>query len=196
MKVLFLGFVFLILTISARAQELKGVVKHFSGRYVETNHIYSYYALETAEKDRIILPSWMDAKAISKIVDHEVIIEGALQYIPCSDMSEACPTGQIQKVRWLQYQNTAVASRHEVYTGLIKRFTGATIESERTYDYVALSAGQERIEIPGFLDAKKLLKLNPQVTIIGETIIEACTEISEACGPTKLHSVSMVKLNF
>lgn len=196
MKLLFLGFVFLILTISAKAQTLKGTVKHFSGRSVESYHIYSYYALETDERERILLPSWMDAKVISKLKGHEIQIEGALEYLACTDMSEACPTGQIKKVRWMQLQNNLVVSRHEVYTGLIRRFSGQAIESRMTYDYFALAAGRERIEIPKYLDAAKLHILNPQVTIIGETIIEACTEMSAACGPQRLHSTTMIKLQF
>lgn len=196
MKLLFLGFVFLILTISAKAQTLKGSIKHFSGRYVESHHIYSYYALETEDKERILLPAWLDAKLVSKMDGHEIQIEGALEYLPCTDMSEACATGQIKRVRWVQLQNNNIASRNVVYTGVIKRFAGQAVESANTYDYLALAAGLERIEIPKFLDARKLHILNPQVTIIGETIVEACTEMSEACGPQRLQSTTMVKLQF
>lgn len=196
MKLLFLGFVFLILTISAKAQTLEGRIKLFSGRSVETHHVYSYYALETEDHERIILPSWFDSKMVAKIQGHGIKIEGALQYTACTDMSEACPTGQINRVRWMQINTNNIASRHEVYTGVIKRFAGQAIESRRSYDYLALAAGQERIEIPKYLDARKLHVLNPQVTIIGETVIEACSEMSEACGPQRLHSTSMIKLQF
>ena len=46
MKILFLAFVFLIITVSAKAEVLKGSVKQFEG----------YLALETATGNRVILP--------------------------------------------------------------------------------------------------------------------------------------------
>jgi hypothetical protein len=196
MKILFLAFVFMLLSIHAKAQTLQGVVKHFKGHSVETHQNYSYYALETAESERFVLPQWIDARVLSEISGHELLMEGSIEYKPCTDMSEACPTGEIKKMRWLQFQNPMLDSVGQVYTGNIKRFKGRAVESSRLYDYIAISAGSNRIELPLFLKAKELLVLNPQVTLMGELFDTACTEMSEACGPTKLHSMTLLKLQF
>ena len=196
MKILFLAFVFMLVSIHAKAQTLQGVVKHFKGHSVQTHRNYSYYALETSEGERYVLPKWIDSKILSEVSGHELILEGAIEFSVCTDISEACPTGEIIKMRWLQFQNPALDSRNQVYTGSIKRFRGRAVESSRTYDYIAISAGTERIEIPLFFIAKVLMALDPQVTPMGELIDTACTEMSAACGPTKLHSLTMLKLQF
>lgn len=196
MKILFLAFVFMLLSIHAKAQTLQGVVKHFKGHAVETHRPYSYYALETSEGERYILPKWIDSKVLSEVSGHELLLEGAIEFSICTDMSEACPTGEITKMRWLQFQNPALDSRNQIYTGRIKRFRGRAVESSRTYDYIAITAGVERIEIPLFFKPRELLALDPQVTLMGELFDTACTDMSAACGPSKLHSLTMLKLQF
>jgi hypothetical protein len=196
MKILFLAFVFMLLSIHAKAQTLQGVVKHFKGHLVETHQSYSYHALETEEGERFILPKWIDAKMLSEVSGHELLLEGSIEYTPCTDMSEACPTGEIKKMRWLQFQNPALDSLNQIYTGSIKRFRGRSVESSRTYDYIAIAAGPHRIELPLFFKARELLALDPQVTLMGELFDTACTDMSQACGPTKLHSLTLLKLQF
>ena len=196
MKILFLAFVFMLVSIHAKGQTLQGVVKHFKGHSVETHRNYSYYALETSEGERYVLPKWIDSQILSEVSGHELLLEGAVEFPVCTDVSEACPTGEITKMRWLQFQNPALDSRNQIYTGRIKRFRGRSVESSRTYDYIAISAGPERIEIPLFFKARELLTLDPQVTVMGELFDTACTDMSAACGPTKLHSLTMLKLEF
>lgn len=186
MKILFLGFVFLIITISAKAEVLKGSVKQFDG----------YYALETEAGDRVIFPKWIDAKMLAKDLNHEMLIEGPIRKVACVGQPETCATGEIQKVRWIQYQNTTVVSRNIVYAGIVKRYKGKAVESLFFYDYIAFESHKEKIEIPTFLDSQKLLQLQPRVTLIGEALPVVCTDMSDACGPSKLSSVTMIKLQF
>ncbi|MBA2405912.1 MAG: hypothetical protein H0V66_14140 [Bdellovibrionales bacterium] len=186
MKLLFLAFVFILLTVHAKAQTLKGSVKNFQG----------YVALETSDGERLLLPQWIDSHKLVKDKDHELLIEGSIRYIACPGEPETCPTGEIKKVRWMQYQNTSTDSRNLVYTGLLKRFSGAAVETRFLYDYVALEAGRNKIALPGFLDADLLVKFQPQVTIIGDARPVLCFDMSDACGPDKLDSYTLIKLDF
>ena len=186
MKILFLAFVFLIITLSAKAEVLKGSVKQFEG----------YSALQTAKGDRVILPKWIDSKILVKDQNHEMLIEGAIRKIACVGQPETCATGEIQKIKWIQYQNTKVISRNIVYAGIVKRYQGQAIESFYFYDYIAFESHNQRIEIPAFLNPIKLLQLETRVTLIGEAHPVICTDMSDACGPSKLSSVTMIKLQF
>lgn len=196
MKLAFLAFVFILLSIHAKAHTLSGQVKLFFGRSVETGQLYSYHALMTDDEERLLLPDWIDAKLIGLIGNHDIHIEGSIQYLACTDMSEACPTGEIKKVRWLQFQQDTSTSREEIFTGLLKRFHGRRIESNETYDYIALATGEKRVQMPLFLNLDKLMKLNPQITMFGTVSDLVCTDMSEACGPAQLTTLRMLKLNF
>jgi hypothetical protein len=186
MKILFLAFVFLIITVSAKAEVLQGSVKQFEG----------YSALETATGDRIILPKWIDSKILVKDQNHEMLIEGSIRKVACVGQPDSCATGEIQKIKWIQYQNTTVVSRNIVYTGIVKRYKGQAIESFYFYDYIAFESQNQKIEIPAFLNPNKLLELEAIVTLIGEAHPVICTDMSDACGPSKLGSVTMIKIQF
>ena len=159
MKLAFLAFVFILLSISAKAHSLTGQVKLFFNRSVETGQLYSCHALLTKNGERLILPDWIDSKLISSIGHHQVLIEGSIDYLACTDMSEACPTGEIKKVRWLQFQQGRPTTRGETFSGQLKRFQGRMVESHEIYDYIPLSAGTKRVQMPDFLDLNKVLKL-------------------------------------
>lgn len=186
MKFLFLVFVFILLTVSAKSQTLKGSVKLFPG----------YYALQTEDGERIILPKWINTKLLSQDKNHEILIEGSVRNITCPRQPESCATSEMTKVRWVQYQNNSITSRNILYTGSIKRFKGRAVESNYTYDYIALEANQQKISIPVFFDTQKLLQFQPQVTLMGEAREVICIDMSDACGPSKLESVTMFKLQF
>jgi hypothetical protein len=194
MKLLFLVFVFVIITISAKADVIRGSVKYFEAPDVEMNRNYSYYALETEEGERLILPSWIDAEKVASIRNHEILLDGSVKFISCFDVRQNCPTAEIKKINWFQFYNLETDSKNHIYTGSVRRYFGTAVESSESYDYVTIETGKSKIEVPDILDEKLLLGLDAQVTLIGEVLSLFCTDMSEACSPSKVKNISMLQV--
>lgn len=183
---------FALFTVSfAHASTITGTVKKFSGRYVETGKPYAYSALLTPS-GKILLPDFMKADALAALKDNKVTFDAEIEGMGCSDMSAACPAGMIKDVKSVMIEFTPVA-KSETFSGPVKRFKGRAVETPRLYDYIAVDAG-ERIAVPEFLDAEVLLKLEADLTVTGKAKHMMCTDMSAACGPTKVSPLESVEI--
>jgi hypothetical protein len=181
----------LSLTTVSIASTITGQVKKFSGRYVETGRPYAYSALST-ERGRIILPNFMNADALAALKDNKVTFDAEIEGMGCTDMSSACPAGVIKDVKSVVIEFTTVKGS-ETFSGPVKRFKGRAVETPRLYDYIAVDAGT-RIAIPAFLDAAALLEAKADMTVTGKTKNVMCTDMSAACGPTKVDPLESVEI--
>lgn len=173
------------------ADTITGTVKKFSGRYVETGKPYAYSALSTS-KGKIILPAFIKADALAAIANNKVTFNAEIEGMGCTDMSAACPAGIIKNVKSVKIEIAEVKGS-ELFEGPVKRFKGMAVESPRAYNYIAIDAG-ERIAVPEFLDAEELLKEKATVEVIGKPKHMMCTDMSAACGPTKVNPIESVDI--
>lgn len=175
------------------AETITGSVKKFSGRYVETGKPYAYSALSTT-KGRMLIPDFIKADALAVFPDNTVTFNAEIEGLGCTDMSSACPAGMIINVKSVKIEISEVKGA-EVFEGLVKRFKGMAVETPRPYNYIAIDAvSGERIAIPEFLDAELLLKEEATVELIGKPKRMMCTDMSAACGPTKVSPVESVEI--
>lgn len=179
----------LLTTSFAQASVITGTVKKFSGRYVETGRPYAYSALSTP-RGKILLPAFMKADALAAIKENKVTFDAEIEGMGCTDMSSACPAGIIKDVKSVKVEIAPVKDA-ETFSGPVKRYKGMAVESRRLYNYIAVDAG-ERIAIPEFLDAEVLLKLEADMEIVGKPKRMMCTDMSAACGPTKVSPLESV----
>ena len=92
MKILFLAFVFLIITVSAKAEVLKGSVKQFEG--------YSAFETATGEIQKIEIPAFLNPNKLLGL-EAKMTLIGEAHPVICTDMSDACgPTKGEPKVSY------------------------------------------------------------------------------------------------
>lgn len=190
MKIL-ISVLALSITSASFAGTITGTVKKFSGRYVESGRPYAYSALATG-KGKLILPEIINADLLAAVKDNKVTIEADIVRLMCTDMSSACPSGKITNVKSVKIE-IAEVKEAETFDGPVKRFKGRAVETPRLYNYIAVDAS-DRIEIPDFLNAEALLKAKAEMTVTGKAKHMMCTDMSAACGPTKVSPLESVEI--
>jgi len=188
---------FIVLTLLlchvAHAEIITGSVKKFSGRYVETGKPYAYTALNSL-KGRLLLPDFIKADAVALLKNNELTLDAEIEGLGCTDMSDACPAGIIKNVKSIKVELGEVKGS-EVFEGPLQRFKGTAVESRRLFNYIAIAATSgERIAVPEFLDAEILLSNEATLEVIGVPKRLMCTDMSAACGPTKVSPLESVEI--
>jgi len=142
----------------------------------------------------LILPDFIKADAIALLKDNKVTFDAEIEGMGCSDMSSACPDGMIKNVKSVKVELAEVKGA-EVFEGVVKRFKGMAVESRRLYNYIAVDAiTGERVAVPEFLDAEYLLEKEATLELIGKSKSMMCTDMSAACGPTKIIPLESVEV--
>lgn len=191
MNKLTLTLLTLVFSVSAFAQ-VRGTIMQFSGRYVETGRSYSYAALRTLDGSKLSLPSWIDGAAVAKFKNNKVVFDASVENVFCTDMSSACVSGRLTKIKSASITLSVVVAKSEKITGRLERHAGMAVESPKKYDYISI--GEENISVPAFLDAKALLKLDAELTVVGSPLRMMCTDMSDACGSTDMKPLKSVEI--
>jgi hypothetical protein len=191
MNKLTLSLLTLLVSTTAFAQ-VRGSIVQFSGRYVETGHAYTYAALRTLDGSKIALPAWINGSAVAKFKNNKAVFDAKVENMFCTDMSSACLRGRLVDIKSAKITILGSAAKAETFSGALERHAGMAVESPALYDYI--SVGTDNISVPSFLDAKALLKLKADLTLVGTPVRMMCTDMSEACGSTDLKPLNSVEI--
>lgn len=185
-------FILTALTLSANsfADQISGTIVQFSGRYVESRKPYSYAALKTANGSKLRLPEWIDGEALAKLKNNKVTFEADITAVYCTDMSSACADGKLSNIKSVIISLSKKSKYAQTISDRLERHSGRAVESRNTYDYISI--GQENISVPSFLNADALLEANALLTVVGVPRHLMCTDMSAACGPTKMIPLNSV----
>ncbi|MBY0416142.1 MAG: hypothetical protein K2Q18_18360 [Bdellovibrionales bacterium] len=182
---------------SAMSATLSGQVRKFTGMTVESRRSYSYIALETTDGQRLGLPSWVKAEKLL-LVPHQLVIEGEVDSLSCIDMSRACKTGVISDIKSFGLGIGKRLTDAKSYTGRLVEFKGIGVTIRKPYNYIAIDSQNGALAVPFFLDAKELLKVEPNANYVltGKVLAKACVDMSKACGPNEVSPLSAVSIKF
>lgn len=178
------------------ADSYRGPIKKFSGRMVESNETYSYYAL-AANRLRIAVPNYLNAEKLAES-NAIVTIDGEFEPMMCTDMSAACMSGMFDKITAISI-SFAQSNNEETQSNFIG--VGPLGQSGKFKNKltVFIDVDDPQPKCPGcvvfrviydFKDDDLLSMAGmPWTTEVGVNVKKACGEFAEISHPTRLNPI-------